>query len=132
MTSVLIDPRLARFALVGAGANVLLFVLSYLFRTLGVPAFAAAAGGYAIAFVAAYVAQRCWTFASTASHSRLFPRYLAAQIICAALSGLVGHVSAELLALSPFWMSAAVTAIAGLTSYLLSSRWVFADEIERP
>lgn len=125
--AVLIERRrLARFVAVGAGANVLLFALSYLFRSIGMPAFAAGAGGYAIAFFAAYAAQRAWTFGSSESHGRLFPRYLAAQVVCAALSGIVGHVTAELFGLSPFWMSAAVTATAGVISYLLSSLWVFA------
>jgi putative flippase GtrA len=123
--------RLARFVAVGAGANLLLFVLSYLFRSAGMPAFAAGTAGYAIAFMAAYAAQRGWTFGSTDSHRRLFPRYLAAQIACAVLSGLVGHFSTELLELSPLWMSVAVTAVAAVASYLLSSRWVFAGNDKR-
>ena len=119
--------RLARFVAVGAGANLLLFVLSWLFRSAGMPAFTAGALAYALAFVAAYGAQRGWTFGSTQSHGRLFTRYLAAQIACAALSGLIGHAGVEVFALSPLWMSVAVTATAGVTSYLLSSYWVFAE-----
>ena len=117
---------LTRFVVVGAGANLLLLVLSYLFRRLGMPAFAAGVTGYAIAFLAAYAAQRSWTFSGTHSHWHAFPRYLAAQIACAVLAGLVGHLCVALLAASPFWMSVAVTLTAALGSYLLSSRWVFA------
>jgi putative flippase GtrA len=124
--------RLARFILVGAGANISLFVLSYLFRSLGIAAFVAGAGAYAITFFAAYTAQRGWTFGSTESHAKVFPRYLAAQLACATLSGLVGHVSVEIFALSPFWMSVAVTAVAAVSSFLLSSLWVFAPSGERP
>lgn len=118
--------RLARFVVVGAGANLLLLVLTYLFRRLGVPAFAAGVIGYAIAFIAAYAAQRRWTFGGAHSHRHAFPRYLAAQVGCAVLAGLVGHLLVALLAASPFWMSVAVTLTAALSSYLLSSRWVFA------
>jgi len=123
--------RLARFIVVGAGANVLLFALSYLFRSLGMAAFIAGAGAYAITFFAAYTAQRGWTFASSESHARVLPRYLAAQIACAALAGVAGHVAAELLHLSPFWMSVAVTAIAAISSFFLSSLWVFAKSGEQ-
>jgi putative flippase GtrA len=123
--------RLARFVAVGAGANLLLFALSWLFNSFGMPAFVAGAGGYAIAFLAAYAAQRGWTFGSTESHAKVFPRYLAAQLTCAVLAGSVGHVSAELLRLSSFWMSVAVTVVAAVTSYLLSSRWVFAQGARR-
>jgi putative flippase GtrA len=131
--AVLREPRrLARFIVVGACANISLFVLSYVFRSLGVAAFVAGAGAYAITFVAAYAAQRGWTFGSTESHARVFPRYLAAQIACAALSGLVGHVAVEIFALSPLWMSVAVTAVAAISSFFLSSLWVFAKSGEQP
>ncbi|MBX3577755.1 MAG: GtrA family protein [Rhizobiaceae bacterium] len=120
--------RLARFVAVGLGANLLLLVLSYLFRQAGLPAFVAGAGGYAIAFVVAYAMQRGWTFASDRSHGELLPRYLGAQLVCAVLSGAVGHVVGDMMGLPALWMSVAVTLTAGVSSYVLSSRWVFAAE----
>lgn len=123
--------RLARFVAVGLGANLLLLVLSYLFRQAGLPAFVAGAGGYAIAFVAAYTMQRGWTFGSDRSHGELLPRYLTAQIVCALLSGAVGHIAGDVLGFSPLAMSVAVTVTAGASSYVLSSRWVFAAETRR-
>jgi len=121
--------RISRFVVVGAGANLLLFVLVYSFRHFGMPAFAAGVAAYAIAFVAAYSAQYGWTFRSARSHRDTFPRYLAAQCGCAIVSGFVGFVCIELLALPTLGMSAAVTATAGVTSYLLSSRWVFVENL---
>ena len=123
----LLRQRATRFVLVGLGANLLLFLLAYLFSRMGMPAFAAGATAYAIAFLAAYRAQHEWTFGGAHAHRRAFPRYLLAQIGCAVVSGSVGHVSVAVFDASPFWMSAALTAAAGVTSYLLSSRWVFAD-----
>jgi putative flippase GtrA len=120
-----LQPRWLRFCIVGAGANLLLFVLTYFFRKCGVAAFTAGACAYAVAFMAAYFAQRDWTFAGTRGNRRTFPRYLAAQIGCAGASGLAGHFCATLLAATPFWTAVAVTATAGVTSYLASSRWVF-------
>lgn len=118
--------RLARFALVGAGANVLLLMLVYLFQKIGMPVFLAGALGYAIAFAAAYSAQRNWTFAGVESADGAFWRYLAAQICCAVLAGVAGQLCVALTAASPFWTSVAVTGTAALSSYLVSSLWVFA------
>jgi putative flippase GtrA len=125
---LLFQPRWVRFFIVGAGANLVLFVLTYLFQKCGVAAFAAGAGAYLIAFLAAYVAQRDWTFGSTRGNRLIFPRYLAAQVGCALASGLAGHFCTALFAATPFWTSVSVTATAGVTSYVLSSRWVFAGD----
>ena len=119
--------RLIRFVLVGAGATLLLFVLAFLFRRAGMPAFAAGATGYAIAFVFAYAAQHGWTFGGNRPHREAFPRYLVAQSLCAALAGIVAHLCVALLQASAFWMSVAATITAAMASYLLSSRWVFAE-----
>jgi putative flippase GtrA len=122
----LLDRRWVRFLIVGAGANLLLFILTYLFRTVGIPAFAAGAGGYAIAFAAAYTAQRDWTFRHIGAAGRTLPRYLVAQIICAIAAGMVGHLCVQFADATPLWTSAAVVATAAIMSYVLSSRWVFA------
>jgi putative flippase GtrA len=115
-----------RFLIVGGGAAALMFALSYLLRRIGIPPFAGTTAAYAIVFAVAYSAQHGWTFGGAQSHRQAFPRYLAAQFGCAVLSGLVGYVFTEILAAPPFVMSAAVTATAGIGSYVLSSRWVFA------
>lgn len=125
---LLFQPRWVRFFIVGAGANVVLFMLTYLFRRCGLAAFAAGAGAYAIAFLVAYVAQRDWTFGSSRENRRIFPRYLSAQIGCALASGLAGHLCTALFAATPFWTSVSVTLTAGVASYVLSSRWVFAGD----
>lgn len=134
--------RPIRFIVVGTGANLLLFALSYLFQRAGMPAFAAGAAAYIIAFAAAYIAQRDWTFDGAHNHSRVFPRYAMAQLGCVATSSVMGHICVEGFGAPPFWASVAITATAGVTSYLLSAFWVFAgisgdartpaDEAERP
>ncbi|MBO6717064.1 MAG: GtrA family protein [Rhizobiaceae bacterium] len=121
----LLRRRWARFIVVGAGANLLLFVLVYVFHRLGVSAFPAAVVAYAVAFAGAYLAQRGWTFGGTHRHGRAFPRYLAAQLACAGLAGAVGHACDALLGAPPMLMAAAVAATAGAASYMLSSFWVF-------
>ncbi|HEY6632520.1 MAG TPA: GtrA family protein [Rhizobiaceae bacterium] len=118
--------RSVRFLIVGGGAAALMFALSYLFRRIGIPPFAGTTAAYAIVFAVAYSAQRGWTFGGAHAHRRAFPRYLAAQLGCAVMAGLVGYAFADILAAPAVVMSAAVTATAGIGSYVLSSRWVFA------
>ena len=117
--------RLMRFIVVGVGAALMFFVLSFLFRRGGMPPFAGTVVAYAISFAAAYIAQRGWTFGGVHSHGEAFPRYLTGQIGCALMSGVVGHVAVDGFGLSAFWMSATVTIAASAASYLLSSFWVF-------
>lgn len=117
--------QLVRFATVGVGAALILFVFSFLFRGLGMPPFIASTTAYAIAFAVAYSAQRGWTFGGAHDHAQAFPRYLAAQLACGLMSGLVAHIAVETLHQSAFRMSVAATIAAGMTSYVLSSLWVF-------
>jgi putative flippase GtrA len=119
--------RLLRFLTVGVAANVLLFVLTYALLSIGAPTFLAGGLGYAVAFAAAYLAQERWTFAGSHSPGSTLPRYIVAQLACAAASGLVGQICAAIFAMTPLATSLAVTATAGAMSYLLSSRWVFRE-----
>jgi putative flippase GtrA len=121
------DQRLFRFLVVGVGAAALLFVLTYLLVSAGLPPFLGSMLAYAVAFVVAYTAQRGWTFAGRHDHSRAFPRYLTLQLCCALFSGLVSHVAVTRLGMSPLAMSALTTVLAAAASYLLSSLWVFPD-----
>ena len=117
--------RLTRFVTVGVGAALLLFVLSWLLVTLGLPPFAGSALAYGVAFVVAYCAQRGWTFRARHSHARALPRYLAVQLGCAVLSGLVSHVAVTRFGISTLAMSAVTTGVASAASFVLSSLWVF-------
>ncbi|WP_245455294.1 MULTISPECIES: GtrA family protein [unclassified Mesorhizobium] len=117
--------RLFRFLVVGVGAALLLFVLSWLLVSLGLSPFAGSAVAYAIAFIVAYSAQRGWTFGAEHDHATALPRYLALQAACAAFSGLVSHVAVTRFGLSPVAMSALTTVAASALSYIVSSAWVF-------
>lgn len=130
-TAVVGRLRLFRFMTVGIGAALVFFVLSYLLRRHGTPAFIASTSAYAIAFAMAYSAQHGWTFAGKHNHSRAFPRYLVAQLVCGLVSGVVAHVTADTLQTSPFVMSLAAMITAGATSYVLSSLWVFPAPSQR-
>ncbi|MER8631966.1 GtrA family protein [Mesorhizobium opportunistum] len=122
---VLVQTRLFRFLVVGVGAALLLFVLSWLLVSSGLSPFAGSAIAYAIAFVVAYSAQRGWTFGAEHGHTRAFPRYLALQAGCAAFSGLVSHVAVTHFGLSPVAMSALTTVTTSTVSYFASLLWVF-------
>ena len=120
--------RLTRFVIVGAGANLLLFALTYILLRCGVPALLAGAAGYAAAFGAAYLAQRDWTFGGMHRDNSPLPRYAMAQLACAATSSLVGHICTSRLAMAPSAASLTVTITAAFMSYVVTSRWVFVSE----
>ena len=121
----LIQTRLFRFLVVGVGAALLLFVLSWLLVSLGLSPFVGSAVAYAMSFVVAYSAQRGWTFGAEHDHASALPRYFTLQAGCAAFSGLVSHVAVTRFGLSPVAMSALATVAASAASYIVSSRWVF-------
>ncbi|RVD16248.1 GtrA family protein [Mesorhizobium sp. M4B.F.Ca.ET.017.02.2.1] len=120
-----VQSRLFRFLVVGVGAALLLFVLSWLLVSLGLSPFVGSAAAYAIAFVVAYSAQRGWTFGGEHDHATALPRYLALQLGCAVFSGLVSHVAVARFGLSPPAMSALTTVATSALSYVASSLWVF-------
>jgi putative flippase GtrA len=116
-----------RFVIVGVGAAVLLFCLSWLFVSSGMPPFAGSVLAYAIAFVAAYSAQRNWTFGGDHGHGHALPRYFVLQAGCALASGLVAHVAVASFGASPFVMSALTVIGASAVSYVGSMLWVFPE-----
>ena len=118
--------RAVRFLTVGLGAALLFFVLTYALVSLGMPPFAGTVMAYAAAFAIAYSAQRSWTFGGGHAHGRALPRYFILQAACALGSGLLAHVAAEKLQMSPLAMSLLTTVAASLVSYVVSSFWVFA------
>ena len=120
-----------RFVAVGGGAAALFFVLSYLFVKAGLTPFIGSTLAYALAFLCAYLGQRGWTFGGTHTHGDAFPRYLAAQLACALLAGIIAHLAVFGLGASPSVMSALSTVAASIVSYVLSSRWVFAKETQQ-
>lgn len=120
--------RLTRFVIVGVGAALLLFTLSYLFVRLGAAPFAGSTLAYAIAFAVAYTAQRNWTFEATQDHAQTLPRYFVLQAGCAITSGITAHTAVTLFGASPVMMSVVTTIVASAVSFVLSSLWVFAPD----
>ena len=113
-------------------AAVLLFALSYIFvARAGMSPFVASTLAYGIAFVCAYFAQRGWTFGASHSHGHALPRYLATQLVCALLAGVVSHLAVHGASATPIFMSVVSTAISSAASYLLTSLWVFPQAAER-
>ena len=116
-----------RFLVVGVSAAGLLFFLSWLFVSSGMPPFAGSALAYAIAFVAAYSAQRNWTFGGGHDHGHALPRYFVLQAGCALASGLIAHIAVAGFHASPFVMSALTVLGASAVSYAGSILWVFPE-----
>jgi putative flippase GtrA len=119
--------RPVRFVAVGVGAAALLFLLAYLFVSLGMTPFAGTVVAYAIAFAAAYTAQRAWTFGARHGHGHALPRYFIIQVGCALMSGVLAQLLVTYLQMPPLAMSAVTAAAISVASYFLSSRWAFAE-----
>jgi len=119
--------RFVRFVVVGLGAALLFFVLSWVLVSAGLPPFAGSVIAYLLAFVVAYSAQRNWTFEGRHDHGRALPRYVLTQLICAVFAGLCAHIAVSVFSAPPLVMSAIITLAAGTASYVLSSVWVFRD-----
>lgn len=119
--------RPVRFVAVGVGAAALFFLLSYLLVSVGMAPFAGTVVAYAVAFAAAYTAQRTWTFGARHGHGHAFPRYFIIQVVCALMSGIVAQLLVTYLQMPPLAMSAVTAAAASVASYFLSSRWAFAE-----
>jgi putative flippase GtrA len=121
----IVGTRVFRFVVVGVGAAGLLFVLSFLLVSAGLPPFTGSVIAYAAAFAVAYTAQRSWTFGGRHDHGRALPRYFILQLCCAAFSGTISHIAVNRLSMSPLAMSALTTIAASAVSYVFSSKWVF-------
>jgi putative flippase GtrA len=114
-----------RFVIVGVGAAVLLFFLSWLFVAGGMSPFAGSALAYAFSFVAAYSAQRNWTFGGNHGHGHALPRYFMLQAGCAFSSGLIAQAAVAGFGASPLIMSGLTVIGASAASYIGSVLWVF-------
>lgn len=121
----MLQSKTIRLVIVGLSAALLFFALNLLFLSLGGQPFVSSVVAYAIAFVFAYMAQHSWTFGGLQPHGRSFPRYLAVQVICALLSGLVAQIAARS-GLAAALTSAMATVVGSAASFLLVRFWVFA------
>ena len=120
--------KLVRFLFVGVSCALLYFILSLLFQTkLRFSAFWASGAAYLVTFVPAYIAQRVWTFRSNLQHRVSFPRYASLQFGCALFTSAMTQLAWQISSASPLVVSLMATVIAGGTSYLLSSSWVFSN-----
>lgn len=116
--------QLVRFVAVGGGAAALFFLLALAFDLTGIARGPGNVLAYFIAFVVAYSAQQRWTFGGTTPHRQALPRYITVQLICAGLTGLLGHI-AEAKSLDSVIAAALATIAASAASFILSSRWAF-------
>lgn len=121
------DTITGRFVIVGVSVAFLFFVLHYLLMRIGVLPFASSIISYAVAFVFAYIAQQRWTFGGQHAHARAFPRYMATQVFCALLSGLVSQVCASVFGAPPSVISVSSVVVGSGASFLLGRFWVFSD-----
>ncbi len=119
---------LVRLVTTGVAAALIFASCAYALRAwAGLQPFAASGVGYLVAFAFAYTTQRRWTFGGRHSHGRAFPRYLAAQVFCLALSAALSQLVGARWGASPLVMASTTTVVVSAVSFALSRFWVFAD-----
>lgn len=115
-----------RFLVVGTGCALLYFLICYaLMATFGVVALVASAVAYLACFWVGYVLQRKVTFRSNRRHADTLVRYAVWHVFGAGAVSVMTSLVGEGFALSPFAVSAVSTGLCGVTSFFVSSRWVF-------
>ncbi len=126
MVAVTLESREIRFIIVGVVSALALFLLSWALLASGMQPFLGQTLAYGVVFACTYLLHKTWSFRTSQSHARSFPRYLATQLAAAGLSGAVAWAGAHWLGLGDMLVSASATIVASAASYLLSSRWAFA------
>jgi putative flippase GtrA len=109
----------------GGSASLLYFVATYLLVAARLAPVAASMFAWIVAFAAAYLVQRGWTFSGRHRHSVAFPRYLVAQFGCACVVALATQAISWIWRPSPLAISTGSAILSGALSYVISMKWVF-------
>lgn len=126
------DWKLLRFILVGTCSAAIYFSLVWLLlETTSLSMFSSSVIGYSLVVGATYLAQRNWTFRSSAPYGQSLLKYLGVQLLCMLVTAALSQLFASLLNLVPLHASLLSTAITSVISFVLSLFWVFA-ELQRP
>lgn len=120
-----INPTQFRFLLIGGSVAGLYFLLVLILLTLNVNGPLAAIISYLIAFLFGYAGQKRFTFRSNSGHATTMPRYAILQFLCAIAAATSAAATERIGFTEPFVIAAVTTAVLGLISYYVSSRWVF-------
>lgn len=123
-----------RFLLVGGASAFCYFLLTWVLqREFGMWAAPASGLAYVVTFGGTYILQKQYTFQSSVAHKRALPRYAFAQITSFFLTMIVVHAGTTYFKpKSTIFISLCATVFAACTSYLLSSRWAFANAEKDP
>ena len=119
--------RLARFAIVGVSNTLLTVAVFALLMRVGAPAAPSSALAFAAGAANGYRLNRTWTFRHSGGGARTMLRYVAVQLLGAALSGAGVALASSDLQLRHLLAEALVLPIVTLITYTASRRLVFGD-----
>lgn len=123
--------RFVRFLAVGGLGAVAYVLFSYLLTLAGTRPWIASVVVYSCLIPIVYVAHRRFVFESERAHTTAFPRYVAIQLLSLSLSVVVPWAF-EAYGIHPVIAFLSVAIGAALTSYVLQSRWAFAQDRQGP
>ena len=118
-----------RFIIVGVSAAIFYFILfNGFYFLLNLPPYLSTILAYSIAFFAAYVLHREWTYRSSAPVIQSMTRYLIVQLLSMTVTAIVTQLAYIMMDLHNVFISVLATVFAGLFNYLFTSLWVFVDD----
>ena len=116
-----------RFVVTGGSAALIFVATAFFLRSwTAAPPYVASGAAFLVSFAYAYPMQRSWTFGSRHEHRGTFPRYLAAQVFCLALSALLSQALVATWGAQPFVMASLTAGVVSIVSFVLTRFWVFA------
>ncbi|MGL4240565.1 MAG: GtrA family protein [Beijerinckiaceae bacterium] len=120
--------RLVRFTAVGLAAMAAYAIIVTLLTFLGLrPAWLASGVAYAIAAIWSYVGHRNVSFRSDAPHRVAGPRFVLATAAGQTIAIAIPAGLTDAAGLAQLWSTAAVCIVCPAVSFILNSRFVFAD-----
>ena len=118
--------RVAAYIAVGLAAALVFMLVSKLVHvTLGLDLVPAAAVGFGVSLVPAYIGHRRLTFRSVGSKAAEVPRFLASSLLCFGLTLACTHVFASRLGLPDLAALALTSVFVPMLNFLLLAGFVF-------
>jgi putative flippase GtrA len=116
---------LSTFLIVGIAGAVAYIILSIVLTSIIGLAYVASIISYCLLTPVVYLAQRAFTFRSTAQHSVVFPKYVATQLIGLSISGVLPYLFHDIAEKTPIVVFGLVVMVVPIANFVLLRFWAF-------
>jgi putative flippase GtrA len=116
---------LSTFIIVGAAGAVAYVILSTILTSIIGLAYVASIISYCVLTPTVYLAQRAFTFRSSAQHIVVLPKYVATQLIGLSISGVVPYLFRDIAEKTPIVVFGLVVMVVPILNFVLLRFWAF-------